>query len=229
MSEGRDAEAVLLHADEWYSRRLDERYTSQVVKSVYAMMLLESRRIPLHELGHLKVDFARSFPIKDGYFSRHYSRFDGYAENSWQGGPEKDTRELETMAPAFEIKRKSHEFAAGLSGTSRKQPVSSLDELAVDETFTSTFGTLGDFTAFCLGYLRTRALNAHTKRVWKIDGGQHEMRKRNFRRVWGAVNYFNICVFGDLLDPSTSSSRTLMPPQYPFGDACALPRNPLPL
>jgi len=219
MSVDSDAEAAFAVADSWYSLRLSKRYNLKIAKTLRNMMIIESRNLPLYEVCHLKMDFAKNFPTHPKFFSEHYSRFWGYAENSWTGGHEKDTREFETMAPAFEVRKKSDDLVRIISDSLDKNPHAR--DAAVESAFASSFETLGDFSAFCLGYLRTRMLNSHAKKLWNVGEGRSEMRKRNFRRVWHALSYFNICIFGDLLEPVTSSSKTLMPPQYPFQDVYA--------
>lgn len=220
-----DLETELVIADEWFSGRIRGRYTPQTEAHVKALMNLLTRNKPVHELVpiqwevySLKGDFEINFPKADGFFSRHYGRFEGYAENSWLGKPEKDTREFETMAPVFGIRARSHSLASRIGDVDTKDQAGV--DSAVEAAFKGTFKTIGNFTSFCLGYLRTRVLNSHAQKDWGMAGDDYDLRNRNFRRMWGAVSYFSLKVFGDLLEPISVSSRTLMPAQYlpPDGD-----------
>ena len=200
-----EAEAALAVLNGWYSRRVGEKYTGEVAKHVLMSMTPEAKGLSPDEKGSLKSDFAMTFPLRGfpptpNYFSRHYSRFEGYIGNSILGGGDVETRALETMASVFDVRKRMMALIGKLVGAAGESPPESLDEIDIDMAFGETFQSAEDFAGFCLGYLRTRMLNANIRSSWGVmPVWEYERRAKNFKRVEAAVSFFAENVVGDLL------------------------------
>ena len=203
MIDSDDTNIDLTIMDAWFSERVRERCTPHIESQVMHLLDVGARGMSWEDQLYLRVDFKRNSPLRADFFSSQQSRFDGYANHSWGGGPQKDTREFETMAPAYKIRGQSLDLALRILHTGS-------EDSDIEQAVKDTFSNLGDFTAFSLGYLRTRVLNARAQEVWGIKGADSELRKKNYGLVWGAISYLNTRVLGDLLEPSLPSSD-LMP------------------
>ncbi len=207
--DNRSAEAVSA-LDEWYSRRVDLVYTGTIAKKVLELITREAKGLPEQEMEALQGDFARTFPLRtwlfnqgyasSGYFSNHYSRFEGYLEQTLIGGGEEETNVLKTMDPIFDARKKELMFIGMLAKAAGTAPVASLDDSVIDNVFRNTFHSLAEFTCFCSSYLRTRVMNAHARSLYaNMPQDEHAIRARNFRRVGAAVSFFAGQVVGDIV------------------------------
>ena len=197
--------AVLAALDRWYSRRVNERYGSDFATRIYRGAFAQEKRMGPDAGEHFKGDFVWTFPTRawpprngHGFFSCRYARLDGYIRNAGDGLGNAETREMETMAPAYAVRKACNDLIAVVDDLAEGRELASLDDAFFENAFGYVFSTPAAFAVFSLGYLHTRLLNASIKTSCaKMSGPDYKVRVDSFQEVCHFVEEFSDIVFGD--------------------------------
>ena len=200
MSDDNSAEAVLAVMDQWYERKLDERYDVNLTQIIFGYMHRKAQETMPSARGSLWDDFYFTMPSKHNYFSWLYGRRTGFISNPPVDPDEEDTLVLTTLRPVHQLIGKVRELAKNLKEKSETLDGKVLSDEDIKDAFAATFTDLEEFTDFCTSYLQTRLLTADLRSTrGMLPEITHEQHARNYKTVREGVWAFAYQMVGDII------------------------------
>jgi hypothetical protein len=205
----RSKEYALSKLDEWFSDRIDSKYTPEIAEEITERVCksIESRLGDLYIglLGNIRAKFSRAHQIKvaNSKFSKDYAILEALIEGLEVDGvstdifPESERREY--IDPLFDQLGIYRKFVDRVRMTANQDHRKEITARDIDVAFIDTFGDHLGFTDLCLSYARALPQTVdYLTRTEKNNKELFEIINIGIEIEKEIAPYINEKIFGDL-------------------------------